>query len=209
MTPGVEVLTTVPLQRLRQRAPSAQYPRRAQCVIAIGYRNPRFAWIVGVTAQRLHRQRRLEPALTGVSGGTLGYPRGLGRPSAGRYEPDSDAERHGDGQLATNHVPGGAEPQHRHRDGLMRPLLSEQPRTSLAALRLAEQIHAVHNSTPEERSSWRAGPGGWLRTDHAEYVGAGAAGDTEPAAPGTGVDGCFRGYPGVPPWTWKALSGPL
>ena len=87
MTPGVEVLTTVPLQRLRQRAPSAQYPRRAQCVIAIGYRNPRFAWIVGVTAQRLHRQRRLEPALTGVSGGTLGYPVDLEGPQRAAMSP--------------------------------------------------------------------------------------------------------------------------
>ena len=32
-------------------------------------------------------QRPRKPALTGVSGGTLGYPWASGRPSAGRYEP--------------------------------------------------------------------------------------------------------------------------
>jgi hypothetical protein len=53
--------------------------------------------------------------------GDPGVPRGSGRPSAGRYEADLDAERPADGQLPANDGPGG-----RQRQRLVVPIPSSR-----------------------------------------------------------------------------------
>ena len=53
--------------------------------------------------------------------GDPGVPPGSGRPSAGRYEADLDAERPADGQLPANDGPGG-----RQRQRLVVPIPSSR-----------------------------------------------------------------------------------
>ena len=79
-------------RRLRRSAVASSWSWR--------WLRPDQAGLRAVAARSIRSQRCRESALTGVAGGTPGYPRGAGRPSAGRCEADVDGERPADGHIA-------------------------------------------------------------------------------------------------------------
>ena len=143
-----------------------------------------------------HRRRVVhgpsKPALPGVSGGTPGYRHRLGEPSAGRYEPNPEAERPAIGPGPANsgqigrQTPGSAPCRRSCCRLCARGRRPAVPRRPLGAV--------------FDRRGWQ-----WLPTHQAERASGGAAGGARFTA---GPNPRYRTFQGVPQGTGTGLESP-